>query len=38
VLDQVGHYPMFEAPERVAALVVKFLRRKGILSGGEARG
>ncbi|MBI2962940.1 MAG: alpha/beta hydrolase [Deltaproteobacteria bacterium] len=35
VLEQVGHYPMFEAPERVATLAADFLRRKGILPAGE---
>jgi pimeloyl-ACP methyl ester carboxylesterase len=32
VLEGVGHYPMFEEPERIAELTVGFLRRKKILS------
>ena len=31
VLEGVGHYPMFEEPERIAELTVGFLRRKKIL-------
>jgi pimeloyl-ACP methyl ester carboxylesterase len=33
VLEGVGHYPMFEEPERIAELTVGFLRRKKILPG-----
>jgi pimeloyl-ACP methyl ester carboxylesterase len=32
VLDDVGHYPMFEAPERVAELTERFLRKKKLLA------
>lgn len=30
VLDGIGHYPMFEDPERIASLTVEFLRSKGL--------
>ncbi len=30
ILEGIGHYPMFEDPERIADLVVDFLNRKGI--------
>src|SRR5262245_4495775 len=32
VLDDVGHYPMFEAPERIAELTERFLRKKKLLA------
>ncbi len=32
VLDDVGHYPMFEAPERIAELTDRFLRKKKLLA------
>jgi pimeloyl-ACP methyl ester carboxylesterase len=31
VLDGIGHYPMFEDPEQIAELTVRFLRKKKIL-------
>ena len=31
VLEEVGHYPMFEVPEDIADLTVRFLRKKKIL-------
>lgn len=34
VLDGIGHYPTFEAPEEVATLLVEFLARKGIRGKG----
>ncbi|HSJ96808.1 MAG TPA: alpha/beta hydrolase [Myxococcota bacterium] len=30
VLDGIGHYPMFEDPERIAGLALDFLRKRGI--------
>jgi pimeloyl-ACP methyl ester carboxylesterase len=32
-LDGIGHYPHFEQPERIAALVLDFLKRRGIGRG-----
>jgi pimeloyl-ACP methyl ester carboxylesterase len=32
VLDDVGHYPMFEVPERIAELTERFLRKKKLLA------
>lgn len=31
LLERVGHYPMFEVPERVADLTVRFLEKRGLL-------
>ena len=30
VLEGIGHYPMFEAPEEICSLIVDFVARKGI--------
>jgi pimeloyl-ACP methyl ester carboxylesterase len=32
VLDDVGHYPMFEAPERITELTERFLRKKKLFA------
>jgi len=32
VLDDVGHYPMFEVPERIVELTGRFLRKKKLLA------
>jgi pimeloyl-ACP methyl ester carboxylesterase len=34
VLEGVGHYPMFEVPERIAELTVGFLQKKKLLPAG----
>jgi pimeloyl-ACP methyl ester carboxylesterase len=32
-LDRIGHYPHYEDPERIAAIIVDFLKRRGLLPG-----
>lgn len=32
-LEDVGHYPHFEQPEKIAGLVLDFLRRRGVVGG-----
>ena len=32
LLEGIGHYPMFEDPQQIAELAVKFLRKKNILA------